>query len=393
MIKKHGGRAHAILAASKSDRWINCPPSARLEEAIPDEPQTAYAAEGELAHELAQIMLEHDVTGTMSDAEYDNNFERIVNHPAFNEEMLDEVPKYVDFCDSEFTRIKLDTPDAIMLIEEEVDFHRFVPEGFGTDDCIIIANNVMYVIDLKYGKGVLVHAHENSQLKLYGIGAFEKFGMLYDIHKVVLVVAQPRRDNFTSHEISIADLYDWAENVLVERAQLAWRGEGEQTPGDWCKFCKVKAQCRALANERLKATKHDFAEPYLLTDDEIAEMLSTAPLIKEWLNGLQSYALKEALSGKKWPGYKLVAGQSRRKWLDENKVIGRLLAQADLSEEDVYTQKLNGITVIEKKLGKKRFAELLHDLVVKPEGAPTLVEEDDKRPELGIGQAQTDFSD
>jgi hypothetical protein len=251
----------------------------------------------------------------------------------------------------------------------------------------------MYVIDLKYGKGVLVYAHENSQLKLYGIGAFEKFGMLYDIHKVVLVVAQPRRDNFTTYEISIADLYDWAENVLVERAQLAWRGEGEQVPGDWCKFCKVKAQCRALANERLKATKHDFAEPYLLTDDEIAEMLGTAPLIKEWLNGLESYALKAALSGKRWPGYKLVSGQSRRKWLDENKVIGRLLAQADLSEEDVYTQKLSGITVIEKKLGKKRFTEILHDLVVKPEGAPTLVEEDDKRPELGIGQAQTDFSD
>lgn len=390
---KHEKRAHALLAASKSERWLNCTPSARLEEVIPDSPQTAYAAEGELAHELAQIMLEHDVLGIMTDAEYDTNFERILNHFAFNEEMLDEVPKYVDFCEAEFTRIKTETPDAMMLVEEEVDFHRFVPEGFGTDDCIIIANDTMYVIDLKYGKGVLVSAEENSQLKLYGIGAFEKFGLMYDIRRVILVIAQPRRNNFSTFEISIADLYDWAENVLVAKAQIAWRGEGEQVPGDWCKFCKVKAQCRALAEERFKVTQHDFAEPYLLTDEEIAELLSTAPLIKEWLNGLESYALNTALSGKKWPGYKLVAGQSRRKWLDENKVIAQLLAQPDLSEEDIFVQKLGGITVIENKLGKKRFAEVLEGLVIKPEGAPTLVELNDKRPELGIGQAQTDFSD
>lgn len=393
MIKKHGGRAHALLAASKSDRWINCTPSARLEDDIPDDPQTAYAAEGELAHELGQIMLEHDVLGTMTDADYDNNFERIINHPSFNEEMLDEVPKYVDFCEEEFTRLKVETPDATMLVEEEVDFHRFVPEGFGTDDCIIIANGTMYVIDLKYGKGVLVSADNNSQLKLYGIGALEKFGLMYDVHKVVLVIAQPRRDNFSTYEISIPDLYDWAENVLVERAQIAWKGEGEQVPGDWCKFCKVKAQCRALANERLKATKYDFTEPYLLADEEIAEMLGTSKLIKEWLSGLESYALKAALTGKTWPGYKLVAGQSRRKWVDEDKVIGRLLAEPDLSEEDIYKQKLNGITIIEKKIGKKRFAEVLKGLVVKPEGAPTLVELEDKRPEFGIGQAETDFSD
>lgn len=393
MIEQHNSRAHAILAASKSERWLNCTPSARLEEAIPDEPQTAYALEGELAHELAQIMLNYEVAGTMSSAEYDSNFERIINHQAFNEEMLDEVPKYVEFCDAEYGQIQTTVPDAMLLIEEKVDFHRFVPDGFGTCDCVIIADGTMYVIDLKYGKGVLVSANNNSQLKLYAVGALERFGMLYDIKKVILTIAQPRRDNFSMFEMSITDLYDWADTILVDKAQRAWQGIGEQVPGEWCKFCKVKAQCKALAEERLHVTKHDFSDVYLLTDDEIAEMLKIAPLIKEWLNGLEAYALKEALSGKKWPGYKLVAGQSRRKWLDENKVIGRLLAEPDLSEEDVYTQKLNGITIIEKKIGKKRFSELLNDLIIKPEGAPTLVELEDKRPELGIGQAQIDFSD
>ncbi len=391
-MEKHGERTHALLAASKSDRWINCPPSARLEEAIPNDPQTPYAREGELAHELAQLMIEYEVIGSISSADYDARFEQIVNDPAFNEEMLDEVPKYVDFCDAEFTRMKQLTPDAMMLVEQKVDFHRFVPEGFGTDDCIIIANDLMYVIDLKYGKGVLVSAEENSQLKLYAIGALEQFGLLYNINTVRLVIAQPRRDNFSVFDISVADLYEWAENTLVAAAQMAWEGSGEQKAGDWCKFCKVKAQCKTLAEERLKVTKHDFADPYLLTDDEIAEILKSSFLIKEWLNGLEAYALKAALEGKKWPGYKLVAGPSRRKWLDENKVVETLLTQPDLSEEDIFVQKLNGITIIEKKLGKKRFNELLADLIVKPEGAPTLAEETDKRPEYGITQAQIDFT-
>jgi hypothetical protein len=391
-MEKHGERTHALLAASKSDRWINCPPSARLEEAVPNDSQTPYAREGELAHELAQLMIEYEIIGSISSADYDARFEQIVNDPAFDEEMLDEVPKYVDFCDAEFTRMKQLTPDAMMLVEQKVDFHRFVPEGFGTDDCIIIANDLMYVIDLKYGKGVLVSAEENSQLKLYAIGALEQFGLLYNINTVRLVIAQPRRDNFSVFDISVADLYEWAENTLVAAAQMAWEGSGKQKAGDWCKFCKVKAQCKTLAEERLKVTKHDFADPYLLTDDEIAEILKSSFLIKEWLNGLEAYALKAALEGKKWPGYKLVAGPSRRKWLDENKVVETLLTQPDLSEEDIFVQKLNGITIIEKKLGKKRFNELLADLIVKPEGAPTLAEETDKRPEYGITQAQIDFT-
>lgn len=392
-MEKHAERSHALLAASKSDRWLNCTPSARLEDEIPDSPQTDYAAEGELAHELAQLYLSLDILQSIDDKEFDNRFEEIINNKFFSEEMLDEVPKYVEYCEQALTKAKIDTPDAMIMVEQKVDFSRYVPEGFGTDDCIIIADNEMEVIDLKYGKGVLITAHDNSQLKLYAIGALERFGLLYDIHYVTMTIVQPRRDNVSSYRMSITDLYEWADTELITKAQLAFEGMGEQVAGDWCKFCKVKPQCRALANLSLEIARHDFKDAYLLTDDEISEVLQAATILKEWLNGIESYALQEALKGKTWPDFKLVAGVSRRKWADEDKVAGRLLAQQDLSEEDVYKQSLNAITTIEKKLGKKRFATLLSDLVIKPEGAPTLVGLDDNRPALGIDQAKFDFAD
>lgn len=390
-MEKHSERAHALLAASKSDRWMHCTPSARLEDAIPEPAQTAYAAEGELAHELAQIQISHYILEEMDEQEYNNRFDAIINNEHFNEEMLDEVPKYVDYVETAFLEAKTRTPDAMLIIETQIDYSRWVQEGFGTLDAIIIADQTAEVIDLKYGKGVLVSAEDNPQLKLYAVGALERFGLLYDTTEVLLTIAQIRRDNISSYPILVSDLYDWADNELAMKAKMAWEGIGEQVPGEWCKFCLVKAQCRALAKQSLETAKDDFADPHLLTDDEIANILKQAQLVKDWVSALESYALEQAKQGRIWPGFKLVAGMSRRKWADENKVANKLAAQDDLTDEDIYTKKLNGITIIEKKLGKKRFADVLGELVIKPEGAPTLVEEGDKRPALGVQQAQIDF--
>lgn len=389
-MEKHNDRKHALLAASKSERWINCTPSARLEEAVPDPPQSIYAAEGTLAHELAQLYL---MAGEMSEAEFNDKLEEIYANELFDVEMLDEVSKYVEYCEEALEAAEVNTPDAIMLVEQKLDFSRYVPEGFGTGDCIIIADGEMETIDLKYGKGVLVVAKNNTQAMLYALGAYEKFSLMYDIHTIKMTIIQPRRNNYDSEIISVEYLLDWAESILWPAAEDAWDGIGEQLPGPWCKFCKVKAQCRALAKQNLELAKGEFKPSYLLTDDEVADVLHKAPLVLDWVNAVQAYAFSEAMSGnKQWPGFKLVAGVSRRRWIDEATVETELNKVKDLSQEDIYVTKIQPLTNIEKRIGKKRFAEEFGHLVVKPDGTPTLVPVDDKRPAIGLEQAKLDFS-
>lgn len=389
-MEKHNDRKHALLSASQSNRWINCTPSARLEETVPDLQQSDFAAEGTLAHELAQLYL---IAGTISAKEFESKLEDIYNNRLFDVEMLDEVPKYVEYCEDAFEVAETRTPDAIMLIEQKLDFSKYVPEGFGTGDCVIIADGEMETIDLKYGKGVLVEAEGNTQARLYALGAYEKFSLLFDIKTIKMTIIQPRRNNFSSETMSVEELLAWAEEVLVPAAINAWNGEGEQVTGPWCKFCKVKAQCRTLAKQNLELAKEEFKPSYLLSDDEIAEVLHKAPLVLEWVNAIQQYAFNEALTKhKQWPGFKLVEGVSRRKWLDEVSVEQKLNTITDLSEDDKYVTKLKPLTSIEKVLGKKRFNEELGALVIKPAGAPTLVPIDDKRPAIGPEQAKLDFS-
>ena len=279
-----------------------------------------------------------------------------------------------------------------MEIEQKLDLTEYIPESFGTADCVIISDGVMEVIDLKYGKGVPVYADYNPQLMLYGLGALNKYDFMYEIESVKLTVVQPRLNNISSFLISVEELRKWANDVLKPQAELAFSGEGELNAGEWCKFCAVKNKCRALYEKQIELAKYEFKEPKLLSDEEIADILGRIPQLVEWANSVSEYAKDEAVNhGKAWPGYKLVEGRSIRKWSDEDLAAKAILSIPGVSEDQVYNTKLKGISDIEKLVGKKIFAEKLSDVVVKPQGAPTLVPESDKRPAMGISQAIKDF--
>lgn len=391
----HGERAHALLSASGASRWINCTPSARLEEEnCPERKSSVFAEEGTLAHEMSEaiLRLEH---GIISEEAYTVEIERIMSNDLFSDEMPDFVQIYVDYCNEQFATAKIETPDAIIEIEQKLDLTEYIPESFGTNDCIIIANGIMEVIDLKYGKGVPVYAEENSQLKVYGLGAYLKYSALYDIETVMLTIVQPRINNISSWSISVDDLLNWADTELKVAAETAFKGEGELNAGHWCKFCGVKNRCRKLYDEAIEVAKKEFCAPHLLDENEISEMLVKGPLIIEWLNSLTEYAVTEANDGKQWPGFKLVEGRSRRKFIaDSDEIASNIFERfPGVSEEDIYEMKLKSITALEKEIGKKKFTTLMEDMIITPPGKPTLVPLADKRPALGVGQAIADFAE
>lgn len=391
--KQHSERAHALLSASGASRWINCTPSARLEDKHGERTTSVYAEEGTLAHELSELYIRHDVLENISAAEFDAGLERIMAHKLFNPEMLEVVPIYVDYVTTETRAAKEENPLATTEIEQVLDLTEYVPESFGTADCTIINDDVMEVIDLKYGKGVPVYATHNKQLMLYGLGALRKYDTLFDISTVKLTIVQPRINNVSTWEISVEDLIKWATEELIPAAKLAFEGKGELRAGDWCKFCSVKNRCKALAEEQLKLAQYEFADAELLTDDEIADILTKINSLVEWASSIKEYATNQAINnGKVWPGYKLVEGTSRRKWVDEDKVIEAIYERfPEATEDQVMDMKLRSITNIEKEFGKKLVAEKLNDLIVKPQGAPTLVPLSDKRPALGAEEAINDF--
>lgn len=391
----HSKRDHALLSASGASRWLNCTPSAILEEQFGQPNKTSpYAQEGTLAHELSELYIRHDILESVSDQEFSDKFDEIMANPLFSEEMLDMVPIYVDFCEEEYKAIKSKSPIAVMEIEQKLDLTAFVPESFGTADAIIIGDGTLRVIDLKYGKGVPVYAEWNRQLMLYSLGALQKYDTMYDISTVEMTIVQPRLNNISTWSISVEELSEWANTELIPKAKLAFEGQGELVPGDWCRFCGVKNRCRKLYEQQVEIAKYDFKDPGLLSDEEIADVLKRAPKLIEWANSVQSYALESALNnGKQWPGFKLVEGISRRKWLDEDKVVEAIFSSMpEATEDDVFDMKLKTITQLEKIFGKKVVAEKLSDVIVKPQGKPTLVSVEDKRPALGVEDAVKDFN-
>lgn len=394
-LQKHSQRSHALLSASGAARWLNCTPSAQLEDKYGERKSSVFAEEGTLAHELSELYIKHDILLSISEQEFDNGLEEIMANDLFNEEMLNVVPVYTDYCASQLTEAKTANSLAVMEIEQKLDLTDFVPESFGTADCVIINDNLIEVIDLKYGKGVPVYAEWNKQLMLYGLGALQKYDTMYDISEVRLTIVQPRINNISSWQISVEELRKWAEEELMPKAKLAFEGKGELSAGDWCRFCAVRNQCRKLYEQQLEIAKHEFAEPALLTDEEIADIVLRTPKLIEWANSIAEYAQSKAVTeNKQWPGLKLVEGVSRRKWSDEDKASNAIFARCpELSEDEVFNMKLKPITSIEKIVGKKRFAEILSDIVIKPQGKPTLVPLEDKRPEMGYGQAQADFKE
>ena len=369
-------KAHAILSASSSHRWLNCPPSARLCEAYEDK-GSDYAAEGTDAHSLCEYKLRIALGMEATDPTEHLTW--------YNEEMLDCANGYASYILELVEAAKETCADPVVLIEQRVDFSRWVEQGFGTSDAIIISDGTLHVVDYKHGLGVLVDADNNPQMMCYALGALELFDAIYDIDTVAMTVYQPRRQNVSTFKMSRDDLYRWAEEVLKPTAELAFSGDGNFLCGEWCGFCKAKHECRARAEANLMLAQYDFKLPPLLEDTEIEVILSRADQLVSWINDIKEYALQQAISGKEWTGFKLVEGRSNRRYTDEAAVT-QAVTNAGF---DPYERKLLGITAMQKLLGKSRFDELLSPYIEKPQGKPTLVPESDKRPVMN--NAKTDF--
>ena len=380
---------HALLSASGADRWINCPPSARLEEAM-DEESSEYAKEGSFAHSLAETYLAYHL-GLIKKSEFNKRLKKLKQDPFYSQELDDYVKVYTDFAIEKINEARARTPDAVVLLEMKLDYSEWVPGGFGTGDLVLVSDDVLEVIDLKFGRGIPVSAEDNPQMQLYSLGALNQFGCLYNINIVRMTIVQPRLDSISTAEMAVDDLMYWATNTVMGAAEKAFKGEGEFNAGEHCRFCRVRATCRARAEENTKLACYDFREPPLLSDEEIVEVLDAADEYMRWISDVQAYALDRAVNpGKQWPGYKLVEGRSVRKYVDETKVAEALQA-AGYSEEQIYEKVLLGITKMEKAVGKKQFNELLAGLVEKPPGKPKLAPETDKRP--AVSSAEIDFKE
>ncbi|USL89269.1 nuclease [Bacillus phage vB_BceS_LY1] len=386
----HGERDHALLSASGASRWINCPPSARLTDAIPDNRNSEYAKQGEAAHEYSEHILRAYLSGhDGADVQAVQDFE--ATNPYFDEEMLEKVSEYVDYVIETYEKEEEDMLTTYMAIETELDYSNWAEDGFGTGDILIVNDERLHVIDLKYGKGVHVSAEDNSQLKMYALGAMNHFKDEYDFKDIVLHICQPRLGNFSTFEINAIDLLKWAQLVVRPAAKLAFAGEGEFKAGDHCRWCKVKGNCNARAEENLKALEYEFQEPALIPDEDIGTILHLAMQLKAWAGDVESYVKKQVLQGKQIDGWKQVKGRSSRKFTDVHKVQARL--EDDLIDEEVFLKEpeMKSLSVIEKALGKKAFKELLGDLIEVSEGSPTLAPASD--PRKAVNTIQADFAD
>ena len=373
---------HAYLSASASHRWLACPPSAKLCANIADQ-TSKYAQQGTDCHELCAYLVEKALGRAVTDPTENLTFydaEMQICAEEYRNYVLEQIEAAKEFC-----------KDPQVMIEQRLDFSRWVENGFGTGDCVIVADEILQIIDYKHGLGILVSAGDeehggNSQMMCYALGALEAFGDLYDIHQIKMTIFQPRRDNISTYTISKEKLLKWADEVLAPTAQLAYIGEGEFQAGDHCQFCKVKATCRKRAEYNLELAKYDFEMPATLDDIEIAAILAKVDEMISWGNDIKEYALQQAQSGVHFDGWKIVAGRSNRKFTDEAAVASKVKDAG----YDPYEKKLLSITAMSTMLGKKKFEELLGELVYKPPGKPTLVPESDKRPAMNT--AIDDFS-
>ena len=370
-------KKHAKLSPSGAEKWLaHCTPSASLEAQFPDSAGEA-AAEGTAAHALCEHKLKKALKRRSrrphSDFDSDEMEECADGYVAFVLEQMQEVP------------------NAMVCIEQRLDLQEFVPESFGTADCLIVGDGILHVIDFKYGLGVLVDAERNPQMMLYALGAMTMFGSLYDVTEVRMSIYQPRRENVSTWSIPADELTTWAEETVKPRAQQAFKGEGVFAAGAWCQFCRASPRCRARAEAQLSVAQDEFRLPPLLTDDEIAALLPNLPEMVKWANAVSAYALEAAVNhGKKWQGYKLVAGRSVRKYADEAKVAEAAKAAGF---KDIFEHKLITLTSMEKLMGKATFNDVLGGLVIKPHGKPTLVPESDKRPAIDVGSEFTNLEE
>lgn len=379
---------HARLSASGSKKWMNCPGSIQMESEFPDK-TSAFAEEGTNAHSLGEAKLRLAL----------NQYNRVKYHNAIKnleitEDMEDYTDSYKDFVIERFNEAKGKTPDAQIYIEKQLDFSLWVPEGFGTGDAVIIGDGTLEIIDLKYGTGVRVSAKDNSQMQLYALGAVSAFDFLYDIKQIRMTIYQPRIDNISTETISFECLMAWGEAVKTRAERANNDNVTECVAGPHCDsgFCKARAVCRAYNEERQRLAMYDFKRPAKLTIEEIADIIDQADKISKWVQIVKDYALDQALAGVEIPGFKLVEGRSNRKYSESDEEIGKHLMNLGYQESDIFSKSIKSITNMEKFLGKKCFKEILGDYVVKPQGSPTLVHSDDKRPAINsTANAVEDF--
>lgn len=360
--------SHAVLSASASARWLKCSPSARWELKFPDK-SSPYAAEGTEAHALAEKTLKDFRAGGRPEVVSDNS------------ETREAIQSYVDTVVEKYTEARQASPDARLLVEQHLDFSKYVPQGFGTGDCLIISDKILEVCDLKYGKGVEVSAKGNSQMRLYALGAIEAQEMFWGFDKVRMTIIQPRIGNVSSEELSVEDLKAWGR-VVHQRALLAFEGKGSLVAGDHCRFCRCRTVCRAYTDYMTEPLKEAFKPPAELQPNEVADIVLKAKRIKGWLEDIETYALMQALDGRKLPGLKLVAGRSVRKITNPDVAAGRLL-EAGYKPEEIYKpQALQTLTELKKLCGAKKLDTLLDGTVETGKRSPALVPESDKRPAL-----------
>ncbi|MDD3306933.1 MAG: DUF2800 domain-containing protein [Acetobacterium sp.] len=369
-------RSHALLSASSSHRWIRCPPSARFCENFEDK-GSDYAKQGSEAHSLCQFKLETMLGIKTTDPTADLSF--------YDEEMENCAENYALYVMEQVAKTKEICADPVVLIEQRLDFSRWVESGFGTGDCVIIADGTLSVIDYKHGKGILVEAENNPQMLCYSLGAVELFDGIFDFDTINITIYQPRRENISTYTLSKAELLQWADDVLAPAARLAYAGEGDFESGEHCYFCKAKATCRKRAEQNLELARYDFEMPATLEDEEIEAILLKVDDLVSWASDVKAYALQAAISGKEWASWKLVEGRANRKYIDETAVADAVVAAGF----NPYEQKLLGITAMTSTLGKKQFEKVLGQLICRPQGKPTLVPESDKRPAMNT--AKNDF--
>lgn len=383
-VKKE--RAHALLSASGAHRWMPCTPSARLEERFP-ESTSEYAEEGRLAHEITELMQRKYFTEPMGTKVYNSRLKKLQEHPLYQPEMLVHTEAYLDYVKRVAHGLSI---VPYVAVEKRLDYSAYVPEGFGTGDTIIIGGNTLHVIDFKYGKGVPVFADENPQMKLYALGALLEYSILYGIEIVKMAIMQPRLDSVSEWEISAHELLHWANQTVLPLAEKAFKGEGEFVPGEHCRFCRAKAQCRARADHNLQLEGFVKKLPPLISNNEVGEFLKKAQDLTKWISDLQEYALGECLAGNTIPGWKAVEGRSIRQFVDSEGAFKVLLA-AGIQEAVLYERKPITLASVEKLLGKAAFKELLAGQVTTPPGKPTLAVESDKREPITRISAEEDF--
>lgn len=394
--------AHALLSPSAAKQWMSCPPSIRFTQGFPDE-TSDYAEEGTAAHELAEIKLNIFFHG--NNRVLETRLKKIKRSKWYSAEMEEYVRDYVQFCVERYNQAVSEATSKVeVLIEEKIDVSMFIPEGFGTGDFGLVyfsdgevagatgTCQTIVLIDLKYGKGVPVHADNNPQLKIYSAGLMAKYGKPCLGRKIELNIFQPRIDNSSTWVTTGAELHRWCEEELKPKAKAAFDGDGQFKAGDHCQFCKGKAVCKARAEFATQLAKWDFLQLNRLDNSELAEALKTADIAAAWIKDLKEYTLSRALQGETFEGFKLVEGVSRRSISDDQKAIEILKYDCALDETDFLTEpKLRGIGDLEKLVGKHTLSELFKDIIVKPKGAPTLAPESDKREPYN--SAEADFAD